>query len=407
MLVEVAELDLPVDELPVGWRSLRLGDVARLGGGTTPSRNETGYWDGGVIPWATPSDITSLSPGVSTIGSTESMVSERALADCSLPLNPPGTVLMTSRATIGYAAINTVPMTTNQGFITFNAGRDLDPVFLLHWLISQRVTLVAAAGGSTFKELSRGTAKLLPIRLPPLDEQRRIAEVLRSLDEAIAAADAVARQWETAFAALLEAAFTEGEPSSLDALCSLIYRYPGFYGFDQLEEGVPVIRGEHLRAGRISTDWMDFYFVDPEFSARFPKTILQLNDVVMSVRGTVGTTAVVGASHVGSQISPNLIRLVANPARIMPPLLYYAVQSAVAHMRRTIVNAQALPAINAGDIKRVEIALPPLPEQIGLLEQLNGAAEATAQAVAALRQVRETKGMLMSDLLSGRVRVPA
>ncbi|MGB3796514.1 MAG: hypothetical protein WA957_09465, partial [Alteraurantiacibacter sp.] len=128
---------------------------------------------------------------------------------------------------------------------------------------------------------------------------------------------------------------------------------------------------------------------------------------VMSVRGTVGTTAVVGASHVGSQISPNLIRLVANPAKIISPLLYYAVQSAVAHMRRTIVNAQALPAINARDLKGVEIALPPLPEQPELLAQLDGAAEATAQAVAAVRQAREIKAMLMSDLLSGHVRVPA
>lgn len=194
---------------------------------------------------------------------------------------------------------------------------------------------------------------------------------------------------------------------SLDDLCSLIYRYPGFYGFDQLEKGVPVIRGEHLRAGRISTDWADFYFVDPAFSARFPKTILQLNDVVMSVRGTVGTTAVVGDSHVGSQISPNLIRLVANSAKIIPALLYYAVQSAVAHMRRTIVNAQALPAINAGDLKRVEIALPPLREQPALLAELEGAAEAKAQAVAAVKQALQTKAKLMSDLLSGHVRVPA
>lgn len=261
--------------------------------------------------------------------------------------------------------------------------------------------------GSGIRHLPGNQVAKLEVLTPSPDEQRRIAEVLRSVDEAAAAADAVARQWETTFSTLMDAAFTEGEPSSLGDLCSLIYRYPGFYGFDQLKEGVPVIRGEHLRAGRISTDWADFYYVDPEFSARFPKTILQLNDVVMSVRGTVGTTAVVGASHIGSQISPNLIRFVANPAKIIPPLLYYAVQSAVAHMRRTIINAQALPAINAGDIKRVEIALPPLHKQTELLAQLNGAAEATAQAVSAVRQARETKIMLMSDLLSGRVRVPA
>jgi type I restriction enzyme S subunit len=164
-----------------------LGEVARLGGGTTPSRAEAAYWEGATVPWATPSDITSLPAGVISIAITESKITERALAECSLPLNPPGTVLMTSRATIGFVAKSTVPMTTNQGFITFAVGQDLDADFLSQWLIAQRPNLVAAAGGSTFKELSRGTAKLLPICLPPLDEQRRIAEVLWSVDEAIAA----------------------------------------------------------------------------------------------------------------------------------------------------------------------------------------------------------------------------
>jgi len=266
---------------------------------------------------------------------------------------------------------------------------------------------IATGTSGSMKNISKERLLQAPLVLPPLDEQRRIAKVLRSVDEAIAAADGVVREWATTFGTLLDVAFAEGERANLGDICSLIYRYPGFYGFDQLEAGVPVIRGEHLRAGRISRDWADFYFVDPAFSARFPKTILQLHDVVMSVRGTVGTTAVVDAAHVGSQISPNLIRLVANPGKIVPPLLYYAVQSAVAHMRRTIVNAQALPAINAGDLKQVEIALPSLADQPALLAELNGAAVAGADAVSAAQQARHVKVVVMSDLLSGRVRVPA
>ena len=220
MLGDMAELDRTYDTLPDGWRSLRLGDVARLSGGTTPSRSEAGYWEGATIPWATPSDITSLPAGVSTIGGTERMVTERALVECSLPLNPPGTVLMTSRATIGFAAINIAPMTTNQGFITFNADPNLDPEFLLHWLIAQRLNLMAAAGGSTFKELSRGTAKLLPIHLPPIEEQRRIAEVLRSVDEAIAANRTTLDQIVRVRAATLHAALeeTDWEPVKLREL---------------------------------------------------------------------------------------------------------------------------------------------------------------------------------------------
>src|SRR5690242_5704356 len=108
MSTEVTELIRPVADLPDGWRSVRLGDVATLSGGTTPSRAEPAYWEHATVPWATPSDITSLPTGSNRIAHTETKVSEKALADCSLTLNPPSTVLMTSRATIGFAAINEV-----------------------------------------------------------------------------------------------------------------------------------------------------------------------------------------------------------------------------------------------------------------------------------------------------------
>lgn len=395
-------------DLPLGWVETTLGSVATLGGGTTPSKAEPGYWENPSIPWATPTDITSLPSSESNISSTEAAVSERALRECSLPLNPPGTILMTSRATIGYAAINAVPMATNQGFITFRCNEKSDPHFLYQWLTANRRNLIAAAGGSTFKELGRGTAKLLPILLPPCDEQRRIAEVLRSMDIVVATATEAFRQSEKTSELLIKSAFDGGgERVRLGTICALIYRYPGFYGFEQKAEGVPVIRGEHLRNGKISSDWTNYYFVDPGFSARFPKTILQRDDVVMSVRGTVGTTAIVDDIHIGSQISPNLIRLVANSERLLPPLLYYAVQSAVAHMRATIVNAQALPAINAGDIKAVEIALPPHKKQHEILLRLQAATEACADARNALNRHSSARAAVADDLLSGRVRVPA
>lgn len=93
-------------EVPEGWAATTLGSVAFLSGGTTPSRANDAYWSNGIVPWATPSDITSLPEGVRRISQTEGRISKLALGECSLKLNPPGTVLMTSRATIGYAAVN-------------------------------------------------------------------------------------------------------------------------------------------------------------------------------------------------------------------------------------------------------------------------------------------------------------
>ena len=85
---------------------------------------------------------------------------------------------MTSRATIGYAAIAAVPMATNQGFANLVCGDQLLPEYLAFWLRGQRGRLIQLAGGTTFKELPKSTLKKVRIPLPPLDEQRRIVGIL-------------------------------------------------------------------------------------------------------------------------------------------------------------------------------------------------------------------------------------
>lgn len=391
MSAEVEELERSTTGLADGWRLLRLGDVARLGGGTTPSRNEAGYWDGGVIPWATPSDITSLSPGVSTIGSTESMVSERALAECSLQLNPPGTVLMTSRATIGYAAINTVPMTTNQGFITFDAGRDLEPGFLLHWLTAQRANLVAAAGGSTFKELSRGTAKLLPILLPPLDEQRRIAEVLRSVDDAIAAADAVAATARHLLASLGRELMQspDEEPRAGSARLRLLdvcrpKQHPIIGKADLTADGYPVY-GANGQIGFAQS----FTHAEPV--------------IAITCRGaTCGTVNWVPAK---SYVTGNAMALDhLDRERVHERFLFHYVS--VWGVARSI-SGSAQPQITRQSLSCIDIIAPDLSRQAEVADALDAIEAEAVAAEIALAAVRNLKAALMSDLLSCRVRVPA
>ncbi|MGY6638093.1 MAG: restriction endonuclease subunit S [Erythrobacter sp.] len=410
---EVAELERDVDALPEGWRSLRLGDVARLGGGTTPSRNEPDYWETGTIPWATPSDITSLSPGASTIDSTENMVTDRALAECSLPLNPPGTVLMTSRATIGYAAINTVPMTTNQGFITFSASRDLDPVFLLHWLIAQRGNLVAAAGGSTFKELSRGTAKLLPILLPPLDEQRRIAEVLRSVDEAIAAQTGLCSHLRQTADDLADELFGQEIADCGDGLtpygdaCETvqvgIVIKPASYYVDG--GGVPALRSTNIRRNEI--DFSALVQLSQEGHQINRKSSLRPGDVVTIRTGEPGKTAVIP----GDAPSPlNCIDIIFSrpKPKLRPYFAAYFINSGTA--RRQIGAMQgglAQQHFNVGEMKKLKIPVPDLARQDRVVEVMDAAWRMVRTEEAQLSTLQATKAALMSDLLSGRVRVPA
>jgi type I restriction enzyme S subunit len=151
----------------------------------------------------------------------------------------------------------------------------------------------------------------------------------------------------------------------LREVCKSIYRYPSFYGMEKYSQGVPVVRGEHLlNSGRISTDWKDYWFVTEEFASQFPKTRLSLDDVVMSVRGTVGQFAKVGDAHVGAQLSPNTIRISPDGEKMFPPFLYYALRSrAASSFVSGCISSSAVPALRGQDIGMIPIDLPALPEQ--------------------------------------------
>ncbi|MBP1465023.1 restriction endonuclease subunit S [Candidatus Chloroploca sp. M-50] len=102
------------ENLPNGWRTTTLGEMGAVSGGGTPSTSIDAYWNGD-IPWLVPSDVTS-NPEL-YISRTSRNITSNGLENSSTKLLPPGTVLMTSRATIGEVVINTVEMATNQGFI--------------------------------------------------------------------------------------------------------------------------------------------------------------------------------------------------------------------------------------------------------------------------------------------------
>ena len=194
--------------LPEHWKAVRLGEVTEIFKGGTPKRSVEKYFQGDV-PWAIPTDITALDSGL-YIDDTNTHISEEALGKSAARLLPAGTVLLTSRATIGETAIPTIPMATNQGFANFLCKEMLLNIYLAYYLRNIKQRLKDLASGSTFKEITKGTLLNVKIPLPPLPEQRAIAHVLQTIQEAKAA-----RQREIALererkAALMDFLFSHG-----------------------------------------------------------------------------------------------------------------------------------------------------------------------------------------------------
>ena len=151
-------------QIPEGWEVKTLGDVVDVVGGATPSTKVAEYWDGGAHCWATPKDLSNLSSPV--LLDTERKITDAGLDKISSGLLPPGTLLLSSRAPIGYLAISEAPVAINQGFIAMPPKEAISNLFLLYWCSYFHEQIINYANGSTFLEISKRDFRLIPIAMP-------------------------------------------------------------------------------------------------------------------------------------------------------------------------------------------------------------------------------------------------
>ncbi|WP_346006814.1 restriction endonuclease subunit S [Janibacter terrae] len=165
---------------------LTFADVADVGGGGTPKTKIAEYW-GGEINWATPTDVTALHGPYLT--STSRRITQAGLDNCPSVLYPTGSILMTSRATIGAFAVAQKPMAVNQGFIVVNSKGDVPQWWLFHEMRRRVPEFVSHANGATFLELSRGKFKNFHIHLASSDIMQNFADTADALHRRAEAAE--------------------------------------------------------------------------------------------------------------------------------------------------------------------------------------------------------------------------
>lgn len=157
--------DSPLGRIPKGWRVSSIGDEVKVLGGSTPSTKESTFWEDGTFCWATPKDLSSLASPV--LLETERLITEKGLQQISSGLLPKGTVLLSSRAPIGYLAISEVSVAINQGFIAMICDQELPNHYVLHWAKENMDSIEGRANGTTFLEVSKRNFRPIPIIVPP------------------------------------------------------------------------------------------------------------------------------------------------------------------------------------------------------------------------------------------------
>jgi type I restriction enzyme S subunit len=146
-------------EIPKGWKFHDISQVIKFCGGGTPSTKNSEYWDGEHL-WTTPRDL-SRQIGIITID-TERKLTDAGISKISSKLLPRHSVLMSSRAPIGYLTVAAFPTAINQGFIGFPFQKPYSPLYILNWLHFNMHEIKSRSGGGTFAEINRTSFKSIP-----------------------------------------------------------------------------------------------------------------------------------------------------------------------------------------------------------------------------------------------------
>lgn len=388
------------------WTIARLEDVTQVLGGGTPSRTEASYFGGGIA-WATPTDVTALD-GL-YIAATKERVTEAGLQNSSTKLMPPGAVLLTSRATIGYTAVAKVPICTNQGFVNFLCGDALVPEYLAYWLRTQKDKMLQHAGGTTFKEIARGTLRKFEIGFPSLAEQRRIVDLLSRAEGIVR----LRREAQAKARAIIPALFLDmfGDPRTnpqgwpVVALGEALRAadYGSSTKASETGAGVPLIRmGNVTYGGDLDLAGLKYVELDP---TEVEKYRLEHGDILFNRTNSkelVGKTGL-WDTDLHAVAASYFIRLRVDTARALPFYVWAFMNSR--HMKRVLFDtargAIGQANINSKELKAFRLPLPPLDVQVRFEERCRSVLSVVAQQSGALQRAEAVFQSLLVSAFNG------
>lgn len=349
-------------------RSARLGELCDIQAGGTPSRSRSDFF-GGSIPWAKISDIEA-SDGL--ISHTEETISKSGLDAIRGRLFPPGTLLFAIYGSIGKMAFTESHISANQAIlgIQIRHSDQLDKRFLYHWLKFLQPKLLADGQGIAQKNLSAAYVRDMGIPLPPLDEQQRIAAILDQTDALRSKRREALRRTSDLKLALFESMFGTAIQTANDwpvrALSDVvragtIVTYGMVQAGEEIEGGVPYIRTGDIFDGEILTHQLRR--ADPAVAAKFDRARVETGDIVMSIRATVGTTAMVPSEIDGANLTQGTAKI-APGASVDGIFLLEFLRSAPAQqwiMKQ--VKGATFREITLGRLREMPVLTPPLEHQ--------------------------------------------
>jgi len=378
--------------LPDGWHPRQLKDIARIHGGGRLGLTKSNYVDQGI-------------PAYSAAG-------QDGYVDV-VEGEEPSIILSSIGARCGKSFLANGPWATLANTQVITPDPQVADACYLIGLLDNEDYWNRSGSAQPFIKPSDVKGAWVPI--PPLDEQRRIAEVLRSVDEAIAAADATLNGIKAVKQGTMEAVLSgDFDEVRLETLLADT-RYPmrsGPFGSallksELLPEGIPFLGIDNVHVERFVPVYRRF--VSDEKYRELARYTVYPGDVMVTIMGTVGRCCVVPSDVDTAISSKHVWTLTLDQTRYSPALLAWQINHSPAVLAQLQGSAQGgiMSAISSGTLRDLLVPLPS-PDKVKEIEGLLLSFNAEMTALEAEQdQRRAIKAALMSDLLSGRVRVPA
>ncbi len=400
------------------WAVHNIGQLAEVLGGGTPDTDVIEFWEPPEIPWATPTDITGTE-------GNEIRVTARSISTAGLKqstLVPENSVLMTSRATIGAAKINRLPMAINQGFAALCAKEGHSAEYLFHLLEILRPTLIRLGAGTTFLETSRREIRKVQVRVPDGDEQCRITAALKLADDAIQKARAELDATRELKKSLLIELMEKGLPGRhVSFVETKRMNYPKSWSLTKLKKcgtwsagGTPDRENVGYYEGSIP--WVK--------SGEVNYSVIVETEEHLSEEGANQTTCGVLPVETlliamyGAGVTRGRVALLGIPASTNQAVATFNGHEGVENefiyywFERNYERVRAWAAGSNQDnlsgylLKNLQIALPEHDEQIEIVKLLKAADRATCAIRERVDALLELKRSLLQNLLTGKIRIP-
>jgi type I restriction enzyme S subunit len=393
-----------------------LGDVTQVVGGGTPRRDNPAFY-GGSIPWVTPKDMKSR-----IVRSAEVCITEEALRNSPAKLIPPDAVLVVVRSGVLKhtlpVALTTVPVAINQDMKALLCADGVHPAYLARLLSARSPEILSWVKGTTAHNFSIDLLKRLPVPLPPLGEQRRIADLLDRAD----ALRAQRRAGLTKRTMLAQAIFADmfGSPAEIlsrwpvEPLESLVAEFRYGTSLKSGPHGYPTLRIPNVIGGTLNLD--DLKLV-PVSHADYQRLRLLEGDLLfVRTNGNpdfVGRSAVFDPALVADTgfrstdfvFASYLIRARLNPRGVAPVFVREFMLSQIG--RRQLRAASKTTAgqfnLNTQGLRGVKIPVPPEAHQRLFAQRIRESEDLRVPMLASQRKLDDLFASLLQRAFRGEL----